>query len=136
MTYSPASLVRLVDSTLVATFVATTVAPARTAPPVSVIVPWIDPPPPVCANAQGGANKVKTPNNNNPRNVLADFPDITDLHFVCPPVSFQKRRSDWQKATMAKFLRRRREPASGAYDHTNNVWTRKFFTSMKRFSRW
>src|SRR6185436_15453228 len=49
MTYNPASLVCLVVLTLVATFSAVTVAPGTTAPVGSVIVPWIDPPPPVWA---------------------------------------------------------------------------------------
>jgi hypothetical protein len=49
MTYKPASLVCLLVATVVATFVATTEAPGTTAPVGSVMIPWMDPPPPVWA---------------------------------------------------------------------------------------
>src|SRR3954469_22324323 len=50
MTNNPASLVWRVVTKLLATFVAVTVAPGTTAPPGSVIVPCMDPPPPTCAS--------------------------------------------------------------------------------------
>src|SRR5262249_9696546 len=65
--------------TPVARLVAVTVAPGITAPVASVMTPWIEPVPPICASACNGTNKEKALSSSSQRNVLADFLYMTNL---------------------------------------------------------